>query len=170
MLLGKAIGETVIVKKTDEKGNVSYRLKSSSSVNMLFQERSTQMEFDVKYTNGTLHSSFCKVINNGEPATTEVTKMGNHYQVKRADTLSIIKEPIVFSSMELYFSEPVKHNRVFSERMGEFASFVKTGPAEYTNKVRDVTNTYRYKNGKLYEVEIRKPLGSVYLRAKQWER
>lgn len=167
VLLGNVIGETNIIKNEDGNGKCNYRLKSVSHAKVLFTERSSVMEFDVTYLSGKLYSSLCKVINNGTSAITEVIKDAQGYLVKKEAEVLRIAQPITFSSMELYFSEPVNQKQVFSERMGTFAAFTKTAPGEYMNKINDVTNIYRYRNGALYEVEIRKPLGSVYLRAKK---
>lgn len=167
ILLGKSIGETSVVKKHDEKGFVTYNLRSNTSVNVMFQEKTSSMSFDIKYYGGKLYSALCRVINNGTHAITEITKVADGYLIKKEDELRKITDAITFSSMELYFSEPVNEKKVFSERMGEFVSFEKTAPGEYVNRLKDVTNIYRYRSGALYEVEIRKPLGSVYLRAKK---
>jgi len=167
VLLGSVIGETVVVKIEDGKGNCDYKLKSTSRAKILFTERSSNMDFDVRYLSGKLYTSLCKVVNNGTLAITEIAKDAQGYLIKKEAEVLRIAQPITFSSMELYFSEPVSQKQVFSERMGVFASFTKTAPGEYMNKINDVTNIYRYRNGALYEVEIRKPLGSVYLRARK---
>lgn len=166
VLLGKNIGQTSIVKKHDEKGFVTYNLRSNTSVSVMFQEKTSSMSFDVKYYGGKLFSALCKVVNNGSQVITEITKEAEGYIIKKENELLKIAESITFSSMELYFTEPINEKRVFSERLGEFVAFEKTAPGEYVNRLKDVTNIYRYRNGTLYEVEIRKPLGSVYLRAR----
>lgn len=166
VLLGKNIGQTSIVKKQDEKGFVTYNLRSNTSVSMMFQEKTSSMSFDVKYYGGKLFSALCKVVNNGSQVITEITKEAEGYIIKKENELRKIAEAITFSSMELYFTEPINEKRVFSERLGEFVAFEKTAPGEYVNRLKDVTNIYRYRNGTLYEVEIRKPLGSVYLKAR----
>jgi hypothetical protein len=166
VLLGKNIGQTSIVKKQDEKGFVTYNLRSNTSVSVMFQEKTSSMSFDVKYYGGKLFSALCKVVNNGSQVITEITKEAEGYIIKKENELLKIAEAITFSSMELYFTEPINEKRVFSERLGEFVAFEKTAPGEYVNRLKDVTNIYRYRNGTLYEVEIRKPLGSVYLKAR----
>ncbi len=165
VLLGNVIGYTSISKKA-EGDAVSYALQSKSRAKILFQERTQDLEFEAKYIGGLMSHSFCKIFNNGVLNTTEVSRKGDNYIIRRDTVAEVVKEPINFSSMELYFSEPVNVPKVFSERMGEFAAFTKTAPGEYMNKIKDVTNIYRYRNGLLYEVEIRKALGSVFLRAK----
>jgi hypothetical protein len=167
VLLGNVIGETVVVKTEDGIGNYNYKLKSNSRAKILFTERSSDMEFDVKYLSGKLYTSLCRVFTNGTLAITEIAKDAQGYLIKKEAEVLRIAQPITFSSMELYFSEPISQKQVFSERMGVFAAFTKTAPGEYMNKINDVTNIYRYRDGALYEVEIRKPLGSVYLRAKK---
>ncbi len=167
VLLGNVIGETVVVKTEDGTGQCNYRLKSVSHAKVLFTNRSSDMEFDATYLSGKLYNSLCKVITNGTSVITEIIKDAQGYLIKKEAEISRVTQPITFSSMELYFSEPIHQKQVFSERMGVFAAFAKTAPGEYTNKINDVTNIYRYRDGSLYEVEIRKPLGSVYLRARK---
>ncbi len=167
VVLGKTIGHTTVTKKTDEKGFTSYHLANQSSITVMFQNRSSSMTFDIKYFEGKLYSAQCRAMNNGELATTDISKDAHGYLVKKGNETKHITEAATFSSMELYFSEPINEKRVFSERMGEFVAFEKTAPGEYVNKLKDVTNIYRYRNGELYEVEMRKPLGSAYLRAQK---
>jgi hypothetical protein len=168
VLLGKVIGESSIIKKQDGKGWITYQLESKTAVDVMFQQRTNATSFDVKYYSGRLYSSVCKVINNGIQTVTEIVNDAEGYLVKTGDEIKRVKEPVTYlsSSMELYFSEPTQQKKVFSERIGEFVAFEKTAPGEYVNRLKDVTNIYRYKNGALYELEMRKPLGSVYLRAK----
>jgi hypothetical protein len=167
VLLGNVIGETNVVKTDDGAGKCNYRLKSVSRAKVLFTQRSSDMEFDATYLSGKLYTSLCRVVTNGALAITEIVKDAQGYLIKKEAEILHVTQPITFSSMELYFSEPVNQKSVFSERMGVFSMFAKTAPGEYTNKTNDVTNIYRYRDGALYEVEMRKPLGSVYLRAKK---
>jgi len=167
VLLGNVIGQTVVVKTEDGNGNCDYKLRSNSTAKILLTERISSIDFDVKYLSGKLCTSLCKVITNGTVAITEIMKDAQGYMIKKEAEVLRVTQPITYSSMELYFSEPVSQKQVFSERMGVFASFTKIAPGEYMNKMKDVTNIYRYRNGALYEIEIRKPLGSVYLRAKK---
>lgn len=166
LLFGKSIGQTTISKQSDNNGLITYHLNSNSSVNAIIKTRNSNMEFDIKYLNGSLYSAFCKAINDGVQAITNISKTAEGYLIKKENEVKKVTEAVTFSSMELYFTEPVHEKRVFSERMGEFVTFEKTAPGEYVNKLKDVTNIYRYRNGSLYEIEMRKPLGSVFMRAK----
>lgn len=167
VLLGKNIGQTTVVKKQDSQGHVSYNLNSNSNIQIFTKSRSSSMSFDIEYWGGKLYSAICDVISDGTQIITEISKNPSGYLIKKGNEIAKITDAVTYSSMELYFSEPINQKKVFSERMGEFVSFEKTAPGEYVNKLPDVTNIYRYRNGALYEVEMKKKLGSAYLRARE---
>ena len=68
----------------------------------------------------------------------------------------------------MYFhDEPTGKVKVFSERLGTFCEFTKEKEGEYSCELDNgVDNTYRYKNGVLYELEMSKG-ASVYMRLVQ---
>ena len=86
--------------------------------------------------------------------------------MKRDDGTFCIKPPVDCSTVKLFFQEPCDTNKIFSERLGEYRLIKKTGEGVYEAEMKDgLTYIYRYKNGKLTELEMRKGLlGSVFLR------
>ncbi len=156
-LFGRKIGTTVVERIAKENGEVQYKLTSSSEVNILFANKTSSMFFDILYKDGRLISSYCKNVKDG---VTEIVTMvwdGTQYIVKKGEEILHLKQPLDFSAVQLYFTEPVNRTTIFSERMGEFCNFVMNSTGVYECKLATgVNNIYRYKNGVLYELEMSK--------------
>lgn len=163
-LFGKKIGSTIIERIDNGNGTVEYKLSSTSEVNILFSKKTSAMNFDVVYKNGILFSSYCK---NVKDDVTEIATMlwdGTKYIIKKGEEVLTQTQPLDFSSIQLYFIEPKGRPKIFSERLGEFCSFTASGGGVYECKLANgVSNTYRYKNGILYELEMSKG-ASVFMR------
>lgn len=164
MLLGKKIGTTTISKMV-ENGGERYKLFSQSTAKVLFVKQSSEVLFDVFYQGGHLLSSLYKIVKDDENLTTTVKKSAQQYHVKSGSAQHTLSSPVSISSIHLYFKEPVGVSKVFLERIGNFVPITKLATGVYEYTLPDgVKNIYRYKSGKLYEVEIKKGAGSVFLR------
>ncbi len=89
-----------------------------------------------------------------------------HYGVKTDTSNAILNcGPIKCTTNRLFFEEPINHTHVFSEKFTKYFPLKKYAANEYGFTVSDGTvNIYKYKNGNLYEIEIRKPFGTGYVR------
>jgi hypothetical protein len=163
-LFGKKIGSTVVERIDKGKGEVQYKLTSSSEVNILFSHKTSTMLFDITYKNGILFSSYCKNVKDGITEIVTIAWDGTRYVIKKGDEVLQISQMLDFSAIQLYFLEPKGKGKIFSERLAEFCTFTKTNEGEYECKVGSgVNNIYRYKNGALYELEMSKG-ASVFMR------
>lgn len=164
-LLGKSIG-SLNVERID-KGNdeVEYKLNSSSEVNILFTKKYSVMTMDVVYRNGKLFSSYCKNVKDDATEIVTIVWDGARYIIKKGADVLEFDRPIDFSAVMLYFTDPGTRTRIFSERMGQFISFVNSGKGIYESKVPEtgVSNTYHYVHGMLTELEMSKG-ASVFLK------
>jgi hypothetical protein len=90
----------------------------------------------------------------------------NHYLVKNDSIQKILRcEPIKCTTNRLFFEEPKNHTHVYSERLTKFLPLSKYGASDYGFTADDGTvNIYKYRNGNLYEIEIRKKIGTGYVR------
>jgi hypothetical protein len=167
VLLGKVIGETKVERHIMDSGEIHYTLRSKSEANVLFTTSKSDMYLSAIYKDGSLLSTFCSVVKNGVKETMEMVKKGSQYVVKKNTNPSVINANIVSSSLQLYFQEPKVLHNIFSERMGMFFNFINPKPGIYSCKIDEVNNIYKYNNGTLYEVEMSKPMGSVFLRLKK---
>ncbi len=164
ILFGKKIGQTVVEKIDHGHGEISYKLHSSSEANLLFTKKTSAMNFDIVYKEGNFFSSYCKNVKDGVAEVVTIEWNGSRYVIKKGAETFNLNQSLDYTAIQLYFSEPVGKSKIFSERLGEFCNFVKTSEGEYVCKLENgVTNTYRYKYGKLYELEMSKG-ASVFMK------
>lgn len=163
-LFGKKIGQTIVERIDKGNGEINYKLSSNSEANLLFTKKTSTMNFDILYKDGKYISSYCKNVKDGVAEIVTIAWNGTKYMIKKGEEAFNLNQQLDFSAIQLYFSEPVGKGKIFSERLGEFCSFIKTSEGEYVCKLENgVTNTYRYKNGMLYELEMSKG-ASVFMK------
>ena len=143
-----------------------YTLNSKSEATVFFVTRRIGLTYNIVYKHNRLISSYSKSTRNEVVEITTIKWENNSYLLNRVDGSFCIKPVVDCSTVKLFFAEPCNAGQVLSERMGEFRSLVKTGEGVYKADMQDgLTYFYRYKNGILTELEMRKGmLGSVYLR------
>ncbi|HWB63982.1 MAG TPA: DUF6134 family protein [Chitinophagales bacterium] len=166
-LFGGRIGESVIDRTVVNDSVTHYTLHSSSEAHIFFSVRKIQLHYDVYFKNGFLFSSYSKHVRNDEVQLTNISLDGNHYNVTiNGKNLCITGGLINCSTIRLFYNEPCSTDKMLSERLGEFRQVRKTGEGTYEADMSEgITYIYRYKNGKLIELEMKKGfLGSVYLR------
>lgn len=164
ILMNKKIGDMSVTKTNSEHGD-RYILNSESMAKVLFIKQSSKVNFDVLYNSGGLVKSLYISEKKDDNITTKVHKEDLLYKVNSNNTLSNFKENIAFSSILLYFKEPVGVSRIFIERLGAFLPLKKTGTGQYEYLQPDgTTSIYRYKAGVLHEIELKRGIGSVYIR------
>jgi Iap family predicted aminopeptidase len=67
---------------------------------------------------------------------------------------SVFHNDIVFTTLMLYYKEPVNIHKVYSERFGQMASVVKVGNSRYELRLPDGKKTlYTYKNGACVHIQ-----------------
>lgn len=163
-LMGKKIGEMNLSKSNGEHGE-RYLMNSESSAKVLFVKQDSKVNFDVLYKGGTMIKSLYVSEKKDDNVITKVNRENSIYKVLYNDKASHVKEHIAFSSILLYFKEPVGVNKVFVERIGDFLPLKKTAPGVYEYLQPDGTRSiYRYHQGVLKEVELKRSMGSVYIR------
>ena len=164
ILFGKKIGSTTVERIDKGNGIVNYKLTSSSEVEILFSKKTSYMNSDVFFKDGKLYSSYVKNIKDGVTEITNVLWEATKYIIKKGSEVLHLDKQLDYSSINLYFSEPVGRTSIFSERLGSFTTFKKTAEGVYECKLDNgVNNIYRYRNGELYELEISKG-ASVFMR------
>jgi hypothetical protein len=165
-LFGNKIGQSIVEKNIKNDSITIYTLNSYSEAHIFFTTRKVGLHYDIVYKRNQFISSFSKSTRNDEVHLTTIQWQNNCYFMKRDDGTFCIKPPVECSTVKLFFQEPCSMEHVFSERLGEYRALKKTGEGTYEAEMKDgITYIYRYKNGKLAELEMRKGvLGSVYLR------
>ncbi len=166
-LFGKKIGQTTIERIDKGKGEVEYRLSSKSDVHIFFTHKTSDMVLNATYKDGKLFSSYCKNVKDDITEVVSIAWNGTKYIIKKGEETLQLTQLVDFSAVQLYFMEPRGRARIFSERIGEFCSFVKKAEGVYECKLANgVTNIYRYRNGILYELEMSKG-ASVFMKLVQ---
>lgn len=164
ILFGKKIGYTTVERFVKSEGEVEYKLLNSSEANVLFTKKTSYMNFDVHYKNGIMQSSYAKNVKDGVTEIVTVALKETKYLIEKGEEKLQYTKPINFSSILLYFNEPINQSNIFSERIGDFCRFVKTGEHKYECKLANgVNNIYTYSNGILAELEMNKG-ASVFLK------
>ncbi len=164
IFFGKKIGYTTVERFVKPEGEVDYKLVNSSEANVLFTKKTSYMNFDVHYKNGMMQSSYAKNVKDGVTEIVTVVWKETKYLIEKGEGKLQYTKPINFSSILLYFNEPINQSSIFSERIGDFCKFVKTGEHKYECKLANgVNNIYTYSNGILSELEMNKG-ASVFLK------
>lgn len=163
-LFGKKIGQTIVERIDKGNGEVQFKLQSKSDVNILFTHKTSVMNTEVNYKDGKMISSYCKNVKDGVIEIVSVAWNGTKYMIKKGEEVLQLNQVLDFSSIQLYYVEPIGKTKIFSERIGQICSFVKTAEGEYECKLANgITNIYRYKKGVLYELEMSKG-ASVFMK------
>ena len=166
-LFGKKIGETIVERIDKGNGEVQFKLKSNSDVNILFTHKTSVMDFDVRYKDGKLFSAYCKSVKDGVTEITTTAWDGTKYLIKKGEEVFNLSQVIDLTAIQLYFLEPKGKTKIFSERVGQFCNFIKSTEGVYECKMANgVINIYRYKSGALYELEMSKG-ASVFMKLVQ---
>ncbi len=164
ILLNKKIGDVTLTKETNTHGD-RYKMRSRSQAKMMFIKKTSSIDYDVLFEGGTLVESFYSSRNEDYSTVTKVRKEDEEYKVISNDKTFSVKENIDFSSIMLYFKEPVGISRIFVERIGNFVPLKKLAEGEYIYvQPDDTTSIFRYREGKLAEVQLKRKMGSVFVR------
>ena len=167
-MFGNVIGQSVVERTLHADTAVSYKLHSYSEAHIFFTHRTNALDYDILYSHRKLISSVSKNKRNDESHFVSVKKQSDSYLIVRDGEQLCFKPDISFSSILLFYEEPKKQTEVFSERLGEYRPMKCVAPHEYEVDMKDGdTYIYRYQNGKLLELEMKKGLlGAAFLRPK----
>jgi len=165
-LFGDVIGQTVVERNVKNDSITQYTLSSASEAHVLMVTRKITLHYDITYNRDRLLSSFSKHTRNDEAHVTTVQWQGNKYSIMVDKVATSLAQMVDCSTIKLYFNEPCNGATVFSERLGENRVLKKTGDGVYQADMKEgITYTYRYKNGKFVELEMKNGmLGSSYIR------
>ncbi|MCO5233696.1 MAG: hypothetical protein LC105_07655 [Chitinophagales bacterium] len=164
ILMNKKIGE-MSVSKVHNGNNERYTLNSESSAKVLFIKQDSKVNFNVLYNGGVMVESFYKSEKKDDNIITKVLKEGSLYQVYNNNQKSLVKDQIGYSSIMMYFKEPIGITKVFVERFGGFLPLKKTASNTYEYSQPDgTTSIYKYFQGVLKEIELKRTMGSIFIR------
>lgn len=152
---GNVIGQ--LTAKQSSIGDKTHYKSTSKIEFRIGKEIQVLYSFDVNFIDEILQLSDAKITIDDKTFANTSTKWDNtHYHITKSGEDQIShKEPIRFSTIQLYFKEPLKLKRIFSEQQGSFNTIESIG-----NHIYKMTNSkgneslYHYKQGKLIKAEI----------------
>ncbi len=156
MLMGSKIGDLKITRTMTEEGLETYTLSSTAKAKILWIQKSQKTEYSVVYKNGVLISSDHSYIENSGNNTNCKIRYNNHaYDIQKNGKKYVLTTIPSWSVLKLYFNEPKNIQQVFYEVDASTSIIKNSEPNVYEFKTADGNkNVYRYKNGKLMQVDV----------------
>jgi len=152
---GKSVGTLYATqKKVDSK---TY-YQSSTNIQIKFIKTfDINYEYDVRFDNNILQTANVDINYNGNQHAQTNTKLkNNEYEViKDGELETTFKEKIQYSTISMYFEEPVTITRCYSEQEGDFNIITSLGNHKYKKvNSRGKESFFFYKNGSLEKAVI----------------
>ncbi len=150
----KEIGEITANKELIQNREV-YKVVSDATFRIIWKYHRTS-EMTVIYINDTLESSVSiNKMNDDVKELSKFWKDDNGYKCHHQDKIEMEENPVLFSTVKLYFQEPVNVDSVYSETFLEMSYLEDLGDHQYKLFLPgNRKNTYRYDNGILQEVKV----------------
>jgi len=150
----KPIG-TIRCEKKQNRDTIEYQFVSQVNMRFIF---SLQIEdrIRVSFTGQQLwKASVYRTVNGKVKVDNQTLRIGNQYQVKRAgDKPDWIPGPLAYSTVCLYFEEPLQKAKVFSEKFQQLISLKALGNSSYQLNLPNGRKTvYKYHKGQCQFVE-----------------
>ncbi|WP_143017620.1 DUF6134 family protein [Kriegella aquimaris] len=163
----KTIGN---LKATETNKNSRQYFHSSTTVKTkIIRNITVNYNYEVSFANDLLKKSDVKITINDRPhAETSTEWRNNEYQmVKNGKEKEVFKRSIDYTTILLYFEEPVNISSCFSEQEGTFNTIIPLGNHSYKKiNSKGKENIYYYKDGALEKATIDGGLANFQLIAK----
>ncbi len=163
----KTIGN---LKATETNKNSRQYFHSSTTVKTrIIKNITVNYNYEVSFENDLLKKSDVNITINDRPhAETSTEWRNNEYQmVKNGKEKEVFKRSIDYTTILLYFEEPVNISSCFSEQEGTFNTIIPLGNHSYKKiNSKGKENIYYYKDGALEKATIDGGLANFQLIAK----
>ena len=142
------------------KKNISSKIQYQSSTNIEFTFIKTfdiNYEYDVVFDNNVLQKADVDINYNGKQHAQTQTQLknGQYEVIKDGELETSFKETVRYSTISMYFEEPVHLTRCYSEQEGGFNKIIALGDHKYRKiNARGKESIFIYKNGVLEKAEI----------------
>ncbi|AFM04094.1 hypothetical protein Fleli_1684 [Bernardetia litoralis DSM 6794] len=154
ILKEKAVGTLYVNQK---KQNAKTYYHSSTTIKTrVIRSIEVNYKYDVVFENQNLETADVNIkLNGNQYAETQTQWKANHYQIIKNDKSEALKETIHYSTISMYFKEPININHCYSEQEGDFNKIIALGNHSY-KKINSSgkENIYYYKNGNLEKAVI----------------
>ncbi|MGO3719890.1 MAG: DUF6134 family protein [Mesonia hippocampi] len=140
-----------------KKDGLTHYQSSTNIETRLIKDILVNYKYDVIFNSKILKMAAVHITINKKPHAETLTQWtGTHYQVSKDDYgVKTLKDAITFSTIQLYFKEPVNIKSCYSEQDGSFNTIVPMGNHSYKKiNSKGKENIYYYKHGILKKVTI----------------
>ncbi|WP_339714149.1 DUF6134 family protein [uncultured Kriegella sp.] len=164
----KTIGSLKATKTN--KNSQDYYHSSTTVKTKVIRNITVNYTYDVSFENGQLRKSDVNIMINDRPhAETSTEWRNSEYQmIKNGKEKEVLQKPIDFTTVLLYFEEPVNVSSCFSEQDGTFNTIIPLGNHGYKKiNSKGKENIYYYKDGALEKATIDGGLASFEIIAKK---
>ncbi len=141
---------------------VHIKIESEVKARFIFMITVQSIE-EAIFQNGILiFSSVYRKVNNNERVNQQLRAQNNSYNItnkNRETNLDVY--PIKYSTLSLYYQEPVNISQLFSDNFGQYVEIEKVDTNKYKVCLPNGNNYYTYKNGVCIKVEAEQSLYPV---------
>lgn len=152
---GKSVGT---LYATEKKVDAKTYYHSSTNIQIKFIKTfDINYEYDVLFHNDILQNAHVDINYNGNNhAQADTKRKNNEYQVIKDGKLeATFKEIVWYSTISMYFKEPVNITRCYSEQEGDFNKIIHLGNHKYKKiNTSGRESFFFYKNGSLEKAII----------------
>jgi len=160
------IGLMKVERTEDGSQGVRYKIETEVTFRV-FKEFKVESTFESIFQTGQLtYGKTLNLLNGNERESSRVIWNGSEYICERESKQKVLKQPIGYTIVQLYFEEPLTQDSVFSERFISpcFVEKAKS-PHQYLIHLPDgKNNLYTYQNGVCTEVKVDLFLATIYFK------
>lgn len=139
------------------KDSKTYYHSSTTIKTRIIKDIAVNYKYDVTFENEILKKAGVNITINKKPHANTLTQWEDtHYQIaKNGKNEVAMKDSIDFTTILLYFEEPINIARCYSEQDGSFNTIVSLGNHSYKKiNSKGKENIYHYKSGALEKANI----------------
>ncbi|MRH99447.1 hypothetical protein GH721_02780 [Kriegella sp. EG-1] len=156
IIIKEKIVGTLKATKYSKDDKVIYQ--STTTIKTRFiTEIAVNYNYDVIFEKNIMKKSQVVIeVNNKTHANTQTKWTNNNYEITKNDKLeNVIQDEITYSTILLYFNEPLEIDQCFSEQDGSFNKLLPLGNHSYKKiNSKRKENIYNYNNGRLERASI----------------
>ena len=150
----KIVGSLVTTKTIDD--NIINYHSFTHIQTKIITTINVKYTYNVAFKNKELNKADVSImLNNKVYAETNTERNNKEYKITKNKKISTFNEPITFTTVQLYFTEPLHITTCYSEQDAVMNTLVYLGNHKYKKvNAKGNENIYTYKNGVLYEASI----------------
>lgn len=155
VLKDKIVGSLEVSRSTQD--STTYYNSTTSIKTRLIKNIEVDYKYDVVFDDRMLKKADVQITVNDRPHAETITlwKEGHYRILKKGHEEITMIGPIDYTTILLYFKEPVNIDRCYSEQDGSLNSIIRLGDHSYKKiNAKGKENTYHYQNGVLTNAVI----------------